>query len=162
MDIQAMGERMRSLAVVLAGAALIAGTALTPSANAQSQSEESRSAQGMPLSQMIDRRVAMLTSHLQLYSGQVRKIRAILTQEQEQLATLRNNVSDSSRPDRAGPGPRSVRSAPAPELRVILDRTEREIEQVLSAKQLAAYRALKEGRSFQNYLPQVRRGGFSV
>jgi hypothetical protein len=130
--------------------------AFTPSAEAQSQSVQPGSLPNPTSVQTIERRVAMLTSHLQLYSGQVVKIRAVLTQEREQMM-LRNNVRDS-RADRSGPGPRDVRSAAPPEARAIADRTEREIEKVLDARQLAAYRALKEGKRLPNYLPQNHRG----
>jgi hypothetical protein len=161
MNIQMIGRQMR-LVFAGAGAALIGTLALAPGASAQSQLEESSSAQSTDPSQMIEQRVAMLTSHLQLYSGQVIKLRAIFAQEYKQIVALRSSVSDAVRPDRSGPGPRSARSAPPPEVRSIQDRTEREVEKVLSAQQLAAYRALKEGRTLSNYLPQIRRGGFST
>jgi hypothetical protein len=160
MNTQTMGERMKYKASAVVGAAVIASLVLTASANAQSRGGESRSVQTPASNQMIERRVAMLTSHLQLYSGQVVKIRAILAQEREQMM-LRNNVSDS-RPDHAAPGPHNVRSAPAPEISAIRDRTERDIEKVLNARQLAAYRALKEGKRLPNYLPHSRQEGFAA
>jgi hypothetical protein len=160
MNTQTMRERMKYKASVVVGAAVIASLVLTASANAQSRGGESRSVQAPASNQMIERRVAMLTSHLQLYSGQVVKIRAILAQEREQTM-LRNNASDS-RPDRAAPGPHSVQSAPPPEISAIRDRTERDIEKVLNARQLAAYRALKEGKKLPNYVPHTRQEGFSA
>ena len=160
MNIQGIGEGMKHQAFAVAVAVVIGGFARTLTANAQTQGEPATAGQGPASSRVIERRIAMLTSHLQLYSGQVSKIRAILAQEHE-LMMLRDNVGDL-RPDRAGPGPRSARSAPLPEIREILDRTEREIEKVLSTRQLAEYRALKEGRRLPNYLPQIRQRGFSV
>jgi hypothetical protein len=161
MKIQMIGERMKHVAFAVRGAAFIASLALTPGAGAQTSGADPRSAQGPASSKMIERRVAMLTSHLQLYSGQATKIRAILTQEREQITTLRDNASDS-RPARSGPGPRSARIAPPPEARAITDHTELEIEKVLNTRQLAAYRALKEGKRLPNYLQQTRRGGFAA
>ena len=160
MDFQKTDKRMKHLGFTVATAAFFGSLALLPSANAQSRGENSGSAQTTTSSQMVERRVAMLTSHLQLYSGQVVKIRAILTQERQQIAAIRNNVSgDTSRPDRSGPGPRA-RNAPLPDARSIRDRTEREIEKVLSTQQLAAYRTLREGKRLPNYFPQTRWNGF--
>jgi hypothetical protein len=155
MSIQMISKWIKCQALAMAGAAVMASLAFTPSAEAQSQSAEAGSVPNPASVQTIERRVAMLTSHLQLYSGQVVKIRAVLNQEREQMM-LRNNVRDSQTA-RSGPGPRSARSAALPDARVITDRTEREIEKVLDARQLAAYRALKEGKRLPNYLPQNHR-----
>jgi hypothetical protein len=159
--IRTIGERMKYQVFAVAGAVVIANLAHAPAANAQSQRGGSGSVQSPASRQAIDRRVAMLTSHLQLYSGQVTKIRGILAQEREQITTLKNSPTDS-RLDRSGPGPRSSSSVPLPEVRTIMDRTEREIEKVLSARQLAAYRALKEGKKLPNYLQQTRWAGFAA
>jgi Spy/CpxP family protein refolding chaperone len=151
---------MKYGAFAMAGAAVMAGVAGTSTANAQSRSATSGSVKSPASVQMIERRVAMLTSHLQLYSGQATKIRAILTQEREQLM-LRDNVSES-RSYRSGPGPRNARSVPAPEVSAITARAERDIEKVLDARQLKAYRALKEGTKLPTYVPPRHRGEFAA
>jgi hypothetical protein len=158
MNTKMTSQRMKRLALVAAiGAATLGDLTLAPSVLAQDQSNGSQSAERINPTRMTERRVATLTSHLQLTSGQITQVRAIITQEHEQLLALRDNASNSlkgnaidlSRIERTGPGPRVARNALPPEVRAVRERTEREIERVLTPQQLTAYRALKEGRTLQ-------------
>ena len=160
MNIKTIGQRIERLALVAAvGTATLGDLTLAPSVIAQDQGNGSLSTQRIDATRMIERRVAMLTSHLQLTSSQVTQVRAILTRNHEELLALRDNASsplkdnaiDPSRIDRTGPGPRVARNALPPEVRAIRERTERDIEKVLTPEQLTAYRALKEGQALLMY-----------
>jgi hypothetical protein len=160
-------QRVNRLAFAAAtSAALIASLALVPTAFAQGQStppqgqgKEGGRGERMDPQQRMDRRMATLTEKLQLNSSQQTKIRAILSDERTQMEALRKNAvnggddrqgaPDRQRPDsgRAGErGPRGDRGGPPPEVRAIRDKTEKQIEGVLNASQLTAYRQLQQQR----------------
>jgi hypothetical protein len=111
-----MRSRIRRIALVSAVGALLGPGGFA--SVAQSQGVDTRAEQAVRARKAADARVAMLTSHLQLYSGQANKIRAILVAQHEELGA-RNEFAISRSTDRS-------------------------IENVLTAKQLASYRALKK------------------
>src|SRR6185503_11820122 len=154
---------------VATGAALIASLALVPSAFAQGQSAPPQQGQGreggrgerMDPQQRIDRRIAKMTEQLQLNAGQQAKIRSIYNDERTQMEALRKNAGSQGLDDRQGQAPngqrpdsarggegrgRGGRGGPPPEVRAIHDKTEKQIEGVLNATQLAKYRELKQQR----------------
>jgi len=162
-----LGQRANRLAFAAAtGAALIASLMLAPSAfaqgqNAPQQGEGRGRGERMDPQQRLDRRIAMMTEQLQLNAGQQAKIRSIYNDERTQMEALRKNAGDQRLDDRQGPPPngqrpdsaragegrdRGGRGGPPPEVRAIHDKTEKQIEGVLNATQLAKYRELKQQR----------------
>jgi len=160
----------RLVFAVATGAALIASLALVPSAFAQGQTtppqgqgqgREGGRGERMDPQQRIDRRIAKMTEQLQLNAGQQAKIRSIYNDERTQMEALRKNAGSQGLDDRQGQAPngqrpdsarggegrgRGGRGGPPPEVRAIHDKTEKQIEGVLNATQLAKYRELKQQR----------------
>ncbi|MFN2567445.1 MAG: hypothetical protein ABR499_20810 [Gemmatimonadaceae bacterium] len=125
--------RARLLAV---GAALAAGLVLAPQAGAQSEQQgraRPERGQRMDPAQRVERRVGMLTERLQLSTQQASQIRQILTQESTQLQALRQK----------GEGGAS-RESLRPEMQAIRQRTEQQIDGVLTAQQRATYKELRD------------------
>jgi len=159
-----LSQRVNRLAFAAAtGAALIASLMLAPSAFAQGQNPPQQGqgrGERMDPQQRMDRRIAMMTEQLQLNAGQQAKIRSIYNDERTQMEALRKNAGDQrlndrqdpppngQRPDsaRAGEGRGRGRGGPPPEVRAIHDKTEKQIEGVLNATQLAKYRELRQQR----------------
>jgi len=81
----------------------------------------------------LERRLQMLTERLQLSSQQATQIRQILTQEQTQLQALRQKAE-------GGASRESLR----PEMQAIRQRTDQQIEGVLTEQQRTTYRELRE------------------
>ncbi len=127
---------MKSITKLAFGAALAAGLVLAPEAGAQSEQQgRARPQRGprMDPAQRIERRVSMLTERLQLSQQQATQVRAILTQEQSQVKALRDKAQGSA--DRE-----SMRS----EMQSIRQRTEQQIDGVLSAQQRVTYTQLRQ------------------
>ena len=155
--------------VLAAGAAFIGGFALTHTfAQAQSgnspQRQEQQRGQKGDSAQRIDRKIANMTETLKLSPAQVTRIRAILADERTQMDALRKNSNNQRPDDRAGARPqdgrgdrpdggRGGRGGPGgrrempPEVKAIHDKTEKQIESVLTAQQLSTYRAQKVDRA---------------
>ncbi len=129
---------MRSMTRLAFGAALAAGLVLAPQAGAQSE-QQGRPDRGgqrgerMDPQQRLERRVQMLTERLQLSQQQATQIRQILTQEQTQMQALWQKAE-------GGASRESLR----PEMQSIRQRTEQQIEGVLTEQQRATYRELRE------------------
>jgi hypothetical protein len=119
------------------GAVLAAGLALAPPAGAQSeqQGRPDRPGRGerMDPAQRVERRVSMLTERLQLSQQQATQIRQILTDEGTQMRALREKAQ-------GGADRESLR----PQMQSIRQRTEQQIDGVLTAQQRATYKALRE------------------
>lgn len=163
-----MSQRVNRLAFAAAtGAALIASLMLAPGAFAQGQTPPQQGqGQGrgerMDPQQRMDRRISTMTEQLQLNAGQQAKIRSIYNDERTQMEALRKSAGNQRLDDRQGPPPngqrpdsaragegrgaRGGRGGPPPEVRAIHDKTEKQIEGVLNATQLAKYRELKQQR----------------
>jgi hypothetical protein len=129
---------MKSMTRLAFGAALAAGLALAPEAGAQSE-QQGRPDRGgqrgerMDPQQRLERRLTMLTERLQLSQQQATQIRQILTQEQTQMASLRQKAE-------GGASRESLR----PEMQAIRQRSEQQIEGVLTDQQRTTYRELRE------------------
>jgi Spy/CpxP family protein refolding chaperone len=129
---------MTSMTRLAFGAVLAAGLVLAPQAGADAQSEQQgrpdRGGQrGMDPKQRLERRVGMLTERLQLSEQQATQIRQILTQEQTQMEAVWQKAE-------GGTDRESLR----PELQSIRQRTEQQIEGVLTEQQRTTYRELRE------------------
>ena len=155
MNVYEMSRRIRRLMLGAAiGTAIVGSVVVTPTASAQSGSPLQDHARGqrMDPQQMINRRVAMMTQNLSLSNTQQVQIRTILTEERTQLEALRKNAANQRPEDRAAPPPedgapgavRSERGGPPPEVRAIIDRSEKQIESVLNPRQLITYRQLRQ------------------
>jgi spermidine/putrescine-binding protein len=127
---------MKSMTRLAFGAVLAAGLVMAPAAGAQSgQQGRTRPDRGerMDPAQRIERRVGMMTERLQLSTEQATRIRQILTQEQTEMRALWQKAEgDASR--------ESLR----PEMKALRERTEQQIEGVLSEQQRTTYRELRE------------------
>lgn len=144
---------MKRIAQLALGAALTAGLVLAPQAGAQSeqQGRPDRRERGerMDPQQRLDRRVSMLTERLQLSQQQATQIRQILTQEHTQMAALRQKAE-------GGADRESLR----PEMQSIRQRSEQQIDGVLTAQQRTTYRELREQmRKERGERGEKRRGG---
>jgi Spy/CpxP family protein refolding chaperone len=128
---------MKSVTRLAFGAALAAALVLAPQAGAQSeqQGRPDRRERGerMDPQQRLERRVGMLTERLQLSNQQATQIRQILTQEQSQMQALWQKAE-------GGASRESLR----PEIQAIRQRTDQQIEGVLTEQQRATYRELRE------------------
>jgi Spy/CpxP family protein refolding chaperone len=129
---------MRSMTRLAFGAVLAAGLVLAPQAGAQSeqQGRPDRGGQGSERinpQQRLERRMAMLTERLQLSQQQATQIRQIMMQEQTQTQALWQKVEDGA-----------SRESLRPEMQSIRQRTEQQIEAVLTEQQRATYRELRE------------------
>ena len=127
---------MKSMTRLVFGAVLAAGLVLAPAAGAQSEQQgRSRPERGerMDPAQRVERRVGMLTERLQLSTEQATRIRQILTQQQTEMRTLRQKAE-------GGASRESLR----PEMKSLHERTEQQIEGVLSEQQRTRYRELRE------------------
>ena len=129
---------MKNMTRLAFGAVLAAGLVLAPQAGAQSE-QQGRPDRGglrgerMDPAQRLERRVSMLSERLQLSQEQATRIRQILTQEQTQMQALRQKAQ-------GGADRESLR----PEMQSIRQRTEQQIEGVLTAQQRTTYSALRE------------------
>jgi hypothetical protein len=117
---------MTSMKRLAFGAVLAAGLVLAPQAGAQSEQQERPDRGGqrgerMDPQQRLERRVSMLTERLRLSQQQATQIRQILTQEQTQMQPLWQKAE-------AGASRESLR----PEIQAIRERTEQQIEGVLT------------------------------
>jgi hypothetical protein len=127
--------RARILAL---GAAIAAGLVLAPQAGAQSE-QQGRPDRGgqrgerMDPAQRLERRMSTLNERLQLSTQQAAQIRQILTQEQTQMQALRQKAEGGA-----------SRESLQAEMRAIRQRTEQQIEGVLTEQQRATYRELRE------------------
>ena len=137
--------RARLLAL---GAALAAGLVLAPQAGAQSeqQGRPDRRGERMDPQQRLERRVGMMTERLQLSQQQATQIRQILTQEHTQMQALRQKAGDGAN-----------RESLRPEMQSIRQRTEQQIDGVLTEQQRTTYRELRE--QMRKERGEGRRGG---
>src|SRR5918998_225579 len=119
------------------GAVLAAGLVLAPQAGAQGeqQGRPDRGGRGerMDPAQRVERRVSMLTERLQLSQQQATQIRQILSQEPTQVQALRQKAQGNA-----------DRESLRPEMQSIRQRTEQQIDGVLTAQQRATYRELRD------------------
>jgi hypothetical protein len=136
---------MKSITRLALGAAIAAGLALAPEAGAQGEQQgRTRPERGerMDPAQRLERRVGTLTERLQLSTQQAAQVRQILAQEQTQMQALRQKVEGGA--DREG-----LRA----ERQSIHQRTEQQIDAVLTAQQRTTYRELRE------QMKERRKGG---
>ena len=155
-------RRSARLARLLAVGAMIAGGVLvTAEAGAQERQRGDRRAEGrMDPAQRAERRIAMLTERLHLSSQQQTQIRQILAEEREQVRALFPNGrgpgefrgphgqgdarrGDANRPDSAR---REEMRARMQQMQTIRERTEQRIEGVLTERQRAEYRELRDAQ----------------
>ena len=162
------GNKIRQrLALVAAGAALIGTIAIAPKAFTQAQAAkpQQRGGQQFDPAQRTERRVTKMTETLKLNPAQVTRIRAILTDERTQMEALRKNASNQQPNDRAGTpaeggrggdqpdggrggrGGRGGHREMSPEMKAIHDKTEKQIESVLTAQQLSTFRTQQQERA---------------
>lgn len=141
---------MKRLSQMALGAAVAASLVLAPQAGAQSeqQGRADRRERGerMDPQQRLDRRVGMLTERLQLSQQQATQVRQILTQEHTQMNALRQKAEGGT-----------DRETLRPEMQSIRQRTEQQIDGVLTAQQRTTYRELRE--RMQKERGKGRRGG---
>jgi len=129
---------MKKMTRLAFGAVLAAGLVMTPEAGAQSE-QQGRPDHGgqrgerMDPAQRVERRMAKLTERLQLSTEQATRIRQFLTQEQTQMQALWQKAE-------GGASRESLR----PEMQAIRQRTEQQIEGVLTEQQRATYRELRD------------------
>jgi uncharacterized membrane protein YgcG len=168
MNIRQIPQRTRRLALAtVVGAAVVGSVGLAPSASAQGQDPQRQgppAGERMDPRQVIDLRMAKMTETLKLDSAQQDKIRWIISGETVDMEALRKNDGGqraeagggrggrgggrgggrrgSAPPDSTGGG--SGGGGPSPEVRAIRDRANKQIEAVLNAQQLTAFRQLFE------------------
>jgi Spy/CpxP family protein refolding chaperone len=155
------------LALVAAGAAMIGSFAFASTASAQDQQQggdRPRDGQRFDPAQRQEQRIARMTETLQLNQSQVTRIRAILTDERTQMEAFRKNnprpddragqgsANGGQRPDggqrpQGGRGGFGGRRELPPELKAIRDKTDKQIESVLTPQQLSTYRAQQAERA---------------
>jgi hypothetical protein len=185
MSIRRIPQRTRRLAL----ATLIgASVALAPSASAQGQDPQGApGGEQMDPRKMIDLRMARMTELLQLDSAQQIKIRSMIVNETMAMEDLikngggqrggggggrgggrggrsggrRGGDSGGAPPDSTGGG--SGGRGPSPEMRALMDSTNKQIEAVLNPKQLTIFRQLLEQGQKQRQAGDSasRRGGGS-
>jgi hypothetical protein len=148
-------SRARLFAAV---AALAAGLTLAPQAHAQGQPRDEarteRADRRMDPAQRLEQRVTFLTQRLQLSSRQQTQVRQILTRENEQMQSL----WDKARAQGNGAND-SAREGLRQQMRSIHDRTDQQIENVLTAQQRTTYRELRDARrNAQHGGPRRERG----
>ena len=127
---------MKSMTRLAFSAVLAAGLVLAPQAGAQSEQQgraRPERGQRMDPAQRLERRVGMLTERLQLSAQQATQVRQILTQEQTDVKVLRQKGEGSTSGE-----------ALRPELKAIRQRTEQQIDAVLTAEQRTKYAELRE------------------
>jgi periplasmic protein CpxP/Spy len=132
---------MTSMTRLAFGAVLVAGLALAPEAGAQSEQQgraRPERGQRMDPAQRLERRVGMLTERLQLSTQQATQIRQILTQEQTDMQALRQK-------GQGGASRESLRQ----EMETIRQRTDQQVEGVLTEQQRTKYRELRESMQKQ-------------
>ncbi|HEX6750265.1 MAG TPA: hypothetical protein VF092_23430 [Longimicrobium sp.] len=142
-----------------AGAALAAALVTQAPARAQTQldvqpGQRREHAQRQDPGQRLDRQVSMLTRRLGLSSSQQTQIRRILQQRDEQFRAWRESHRDQfggqrdgqRRDGRQGGFQRGQGQRPQllAELQAIRDRSEQQIERVLTDSQRAQYRQLRD------------------
>jgi hypothetical protein len=171
-----LSEIARRLALV---AILVVAAALAPMASAQAQDPPQSPPAGERLDprQVIDLRMAKMTETLKLDSAQQTRIRWILADETMQMQALRKNSGGQgggggggggrggrgggmggrgggrrggAPPDSTGSGAgRGGSGGQSPEMRALRDRTNKQIEAVLTAPQVTTYHQLFEGQQQQ-------------
>jgi hypothetical protein len=168
MNIRQIPQNARRLALAtVLGATVIGSVALAPSARAQDpQPQSSSDGERMDPRQMIDLRMARMTETLKLDSAQQDKIRWMLAQETMAMEELRKNGGGQrgggggggrggrgggrrgggggggAPPDSTNGG--SGGGGPSPQMRAIMDTTNKQIEAVLNPQQLTTFRQLFE------------------
>jgi hypothetical protein len=127
---------MKSMTRLAFGAVLATGLVLAPQAGAQSEPQgraRSERGQRMDPQQRLQRRVTVMTERLQLSQQQATRIREILTQEHTQIQALREKAESGA-----------DRDALRPQMQSIRQRTEQQIDGVLTEQQRTTYRELRE------------------
>ncbi|MEA2764578.1 MAG: hypothetical protein QOK07_982 [Gemmatimonadaceae bacterium] len=182
-----ISQRSRCLALA---AAIVGSFALAASATAQGQDPQAQgppTGERMDPRQIIDQRMARMTETLKLDSAQQTRVRSILSDETMDIEALRKNAGGQ----RAGGGgqgggrgggrrgggggrrrgggapsdstgeARGASGAQSPEVRAIRDRTNKQIEAILNAQQVATYRQMFEQQQRSAGDSASRRGGGS-
>jgi hypothetical protein len=124
------------------GAALLGSLALTPKVDAQQgppSSQEGRPRRDGNPEQRLERRVSRMTEELKLNSAQGTRVRQILVEERTQMQALRDKNRAQGDANRD-----ANRDAIRTQMRTIHDRTEQQIEGVLTEQQRTTYRQLRE------------------
>jgi hypothetical protein len=132
---------------IIAMTAALSAAAIAP-AQAQQREQPSRETRAgrMDPAKRIERRVQMLTQQLDLSAEQATKIKAILTQEGEQMKAFlgkRDPAGD------AQPLTEEQRKSIRAEMQKVREQTSTEITKVLNADQLEKYEELRKQRSGQ-------------
>jgi hypothetical protein len=180
---------------VFVTALLVISAAIIPCAGAQAQDPQQSPPTGerMDPRQVIDSRMAKMTETLKLDSAQQTRIRWILADETMQMQALRKSAGGQSGGGGAGGGGQrggrgggmgggrgggrrggapadstgggAARGGQSPEMRALRDRTNKQIEGVLTAPQVTTYRQLFEGQQQQpsgsGGSASIREGGAS-
>ena len=130
---------------IIAMTAALSAAAIAP-AQAQQPEQPTREARAgrMDPAKRIERRVQMLTQRLDLSPEQATKIKAILTQEGEQMKALlgRRDAAGEAKP-LTEEQRKSIRAG----MQKVREQTSTEITKVLNADQLSKYEALRKQRS---------------
>lgn len=131
--------------LIALGAALLGSVAVAPKVHAQQgqpQVQEDRQRRGGDPEERLNRRVSRMTDELKLTTAQAAKVRQILSQEQTEMRAL----WEKNRPQGdANSGARDAnRDAVRAQMKAIHDRTEKQIDGVLTAQQRATYAQLRE------------------
>jgi hypothetical protein len=167
--------RLLAVGAALAGSVLVTATACAPADTQNRQRGDRRAERQTDSAQRAERRIAMLTARLQLSSQQQTQLRQILAEERRQVQALfpdgrrRGDVRGPRRPDdarreRGANRPDSARReemrATMEKARAIREQTEQRIEGVLTERQRAEYRALREEqrKRFEQRGPRGERG----
>lgn len=132
---------------IIALTATLSAAAMAP-AQAQQPEPSSREARAgrMDPAKRIERRVQMLTQRLDLNAEQATRIKAILTQEGEQMKVFLGKRDPAGEVEPLTEEQRkSIRTA----MQKVREQTNTEITKVLDADQLEKYEALRKQRSGQ-------------
>ena len=150
--------RLLTVGAAIAGSVLVAAEAGAQAGAQDRQRGDRRAERLVDPAQRAERRIAMLTERLQLSSQQQTQIRQILADERQQVQALfpeGRKAGDFRRPRAQGDARRGDASRPdsarreemrakMQQMRAIRERSEQRVEGVLTERQRAEYRTLRE------------------
>jgi Spy/CpxP family protein refolding chaperone len=155
-------RRGRTTHALALGAALLGSLAIGSQAHAQAADRagppRGERGRGMDPGQMMERRIALLTERLQLTERQQSQVREIFEQEREQMAALRPKSGGERQDGQNGARRQGPSEEARQQMRAIRERSEQQLERVLTERQLAEYRELREAQRKERGSRQGRRG----
>lgn len=143
------------LAIITLAAALSAAAVVPAQAQETQPRRPQARAERMDPTQRVERRVQMLTERLDLSAAQATRVKAIVTQEAEQMKAF----FDKNHPARDGQRPTDEeRTAFRTQMQQMNARTHAEIAKVLNADQLKKFDELRERRGMHDGMGPRREG----